>query len=303
MAWVAAAIVGSAVVGGVISSKASKDASNAQVQGADSAAQAQVIASQNAAKAQTDAAKLSSDTALQMSKESNSLIQRQYDQSRADLEPWRTAGADALGELSTGLRPDGTFNRDFTLSDFVKDPGYQFRMDEGSRALEGSAAARGTMLSGGTLKALSRYGQDYASGEYSSAYNRWNADNDRRFNRLSGVAGTGQTTAQQVASLGANSASGQATNNTAAGGTMASSYGRAGDATASGYLNSGAATAAGYINSGNARASGIVGSANAFNGAMGNAVNGYQSYQMLNNLKAPAPAYQYPTTDVQSFYS
>lgn len=297
MAWVATAIIGSAVVGGVVSSKASKNAAKAQTQGADAAAEAQVIASENAAKAQTDAAKLSSDTALTTSREANAMLQQQYEQGRADLQPWRAAGTEALSQQSAGLQPGGDFNRDFTLTDFVKDPGYQFRLDEGRKALEGSAAARGTMLSGGTLKALTQYGQDYASGEFSTAYNRWNADRDRRFNRLAGVAGTGQTTAQQVAGMGADSAGRQSANTTSAGNTSASSYTAAGNATASGYLNAGNAQASGYINSGNAQASGIVGSANAWNGAMGNAINGYQSYQMLNKLQPQqaAPAYD-PTT-------
>lgn len=93
---------------------------------------------------------------------------------------------------------DPEFTRNFTNEDFVKDPGYEFRMAEGQKALERSAAARGGLQSGGTLKALGRYGQDYASNEYSNAYNRFNADRDRRFNRLSSLAGGGQTASQNV---------------------------------------------------------------------------------------------------------
>lgn len=298
MAWIAAAIIGSAVVGGAIQSKASKSAANTQAAAADSAAQAQIIASENAAKAQTDAAKLASDTSLQTAQESNALVQRQYDQNRADLMPWRTAGMDALSQQSAGIQPGGEFNQDFTLADFNADPGYQFRMEEGRKALEGSAAARGQLLGGGTLKALTRYGQDFASNEFGTAYNRWNADRDRRFNRLSGIAGTGQTTAQQVAGMGADSAASQSANNNAAGASRASSYIDSGRATASGYIQSGNAAADGYIQSGNARAAGTVGSANAWNTGIGNAVNSYQSYQMLNKLQPQAPAQTYydPTT-------
>ena len=49
------------------------------------------------------------------------------------------------------------------------DPGYQFRLAEGLRALEGSAAPRGTLRSGATLQALMDYGQDAASQEYEKA--------------------------------------------------------------------------------------------------------------------------------------
>ncbi len=113
---------------------------------------------------------------------------RQYDQSRSDREPWRQAGQGALSQLGN---PD--FNRDFTANDFQEDPGYQFRMQEGQRALERSASARGRLNSGGTMRAIERYGQDNASGEYQNAYNRFNQDRDRRFSRLSAVAGLGQT--------------------------------------------------------------------------------------------------------------
>jgi hypothetical protein len=132
---------------------------------------------------------------------------RQYDQNREDLAPYRTAGSTAIGQLSTGTADGGDFNRDFTLNDFQKDPGYQFRMDEGERALEGSAAARGGLLSGRAGKELARYGQDYASGEYSNAYNRFNADRNTRFNRLAAVAGIGQTATNTGITAGQNSTS------------------------------------------------------------------------------------------------
>ena len=54
----------------------------------------------------------------------------------------------------------------------ANDPGYQFRMDEARKALEGSAAARGDLLSGGNLKALQSRSQDLASQEYGKAWNR-----------------------------------------------------------------------------------------------------------------------------------
>lgn len=52
------------------------------------------------------------------------------------------------------------------------DPGYQFRLDQGTQALQQSAAARGTLNTGGTLQDLVNYGQNYASSEYGNAYNR-----------------------------------------------------------------------------------------------------------------------------------
>lgn len=60
------------------------------------------------------------------------------------------------------------------------DPGYAFRLKQGSDLLQGSAAARGGLLSGPTLKALNDYGQASASQEFNNAYNRFTGD--RAFN-------------------------------------------------------------------------------------------------------------------------
>lgn len=52
------------------------------------------------------------------------------------------------------------------------DPGYGFRLGQGEQALQGSAAARGVLNTGGTLKDILNYGQNAASQEYSDAFNR-----------------------------------------------------------------------------------------------------------------------------------
>ncbi len=122
-----------------------------------------------------------------------------FDTQRKDLEPWRQSGLRAIGQME-----DQSFQRDFGMSDFQKDPGYQFRLQEGEKALNNAASARGMGNSGATLKALARYGQDFATNEYSNAYNRFNTDRGNRFSRLSTLAGMGQ---------GANAQGGQAAQN------------------------------------------------------------------------------------------
>lgn len=194
---------------------------------------ASIISGNKAAKAQTQAT--AANTALQLAQ--NAEAKRQYDLGRADLAPYRDAGYTALGQLGTGTQTGGDFNRSFGLADFVKDPGYAFRQQEGQRGVEASAAARGGILSGGALKALSRYNQDYASGEYGAAYGRFNNDMTSRYNRLAGLAQTGQTaTNSGIASgnaltgqlqTGVNNISG---NNNAAANARASSYVNTGNA-------------------------------------------------------------------------
>lgn len=226
---VAAAVVGSAVVGGVMANKASKT--------------------------QASATSKASDTQLQAQREANKMQWDMYEQNRKDQAPWRKAGEVALGQLGTGLKTGGEFNRNFRISDFQADPGYAFRQSEGQKAIDNSAAARGSSLSGATLKALTRYGQDAASAEYQNSYNRWNNDVSNRFNRISGVAGTGQQAVNQIGAYGQQTA-----------GNIAQ-----------GNMNTANNVASNTIQAGNARASGYVGTANAINSGL----NNYMTLSML----------------------
>lgn len=148
---------------------------------------------------QAGAASDAADAQSQAAREANALQWKMYQQNRDDNEPWRNAGKDALGRMQAD-----EFQKDFTMQDFQQDPGYAFRMSEGQKAIERSAAARGGLGSGATMKALARYGQDFASNEYQNAYNRFNADRDRRYNRLSSVAGAGQNAVNSTANAGMN---------------------------------------------------------------------------------------------------
>ena len=184
MGWGDWAQIGASLLGSAVQSNAAKNATNAQ----------------------TDAANNASNTQLAMFNKTNEL-----------QEPWRQAGMGSLNQLTAGTAAGGDLNRDFTMADFNADPGYAFRMREGQRALESSAAARGGLLSGGTGKALVNYGQQAGSQEYGNAYNRFNADRDRRFNRLSSIAGLGQTATRDVSQAGMNTGNNIANNQMAIG--------------------------------------------------------------------------------------
>lgn len=156
----------------------------------------------------------------------------------------------------------GSLARPFSLADYQADPGYAFRLAEGNKAIDRAAAARGNFFSGATGKALTNYGQDYASNEYAKAYDRYNQNQTNLYNRLAGLSGTGQTATQQTAQYGQNFAN-QAGQNMLA----------AGNAAAQGYQNAAAA-----------RASGYTGLYNAANAGMGN----YLNYNMFNQyLNSP----------------
>jgi len=269
MSGIATAIVGSAVIGGAVASRGASKAADAQTQAAQTASDTELaMFNQNredyAPWREAGVGALGQLASGLGIRGKETFDEQAYLAARPDAAAWleqkRQEGdpqtaydhyvADGsrqpgvFGESSPGF---GEFNRDFSLADFQADPGYQFRQSEGQRMLEGSAAGRGGLLSGATLKALSKYGQDLASQEYGSAYNRYNADLDRRFNRLSGIAGTGQTATRDVAQLGSQTAQSIGQN---------------------------------QIGAGNARASGYVGQAN----AIGGAVNSAGQYMQLRDL-------------------
>jgi len=87
----------------------------------------------------------------------------------------------------------GFLNQRFGADQFVKDPGYDFRLQQGTNTLQNSLAARGGLFSGAAGKALTQYGQDYGSNEYQNAYSRFTGDQTNMYNRAANMAGMGQT--------------------------------------------------------------------------------------------------------------
>ncbi|CDO34552.1 hypothetical protein [Novosphingobium sp. KN65.2] len=126
------------------------------------------------------------------------------DGSRRDLSPYTVGGGSAQGTS----QPYGGFETS---------PGYQFRLDEGIKAIQRSAAARGSLASGATMKSLNNYAQGQASGEYNNYVNS-----------LMNLAGIGSGATSGTASAGAQAASG-----------IANAYTNAGNAQAAGAINTG----------------------------------------------------------------
>jgi hypothetical protein len=181
--------------------------------------------SRSAANAQVAAARESGDT------------QREIFERQAELsQPYREAGQQALNKLV----PMATEYTPFGMQQFQADPGYGFRLSEGQKALERSAAARGNLMSGATGKALTRYGQEMGSQEYMNAFNRYQAERNARLNPLQSLAGVGQTSTQQLAGQAGQLGAG-----------LSESIGAAGQARASGYMGTANAIGGGlnqYLN-------------------------------------------------------
>jgi hypothetical protein len=133
------------------------------------------------------------------------LQEKRYQQTRQDLNPWVQSGNKANDRL---VNMSGLGDKPFSYS--PSDPSYAWRLQQGTGAVNSSAAARGGYFSGATGQALQQEGQQLASTEYG---NDW----DRMY-RMSGM---GESAAAQVGQFGASAANNQGQDLMAAGNAQA----------------------------------------------------------------------------------
>jgi len=261
----------------------------------------------------------------------NAEIDRLYGQQQAQQQQWQANQAQAgqvgtipgedpyYGMYANGYQaaPDlmvGNYQDpgDFTMEKFQQDPGYAFRMSEGLKALDRTAAARGGLISGGAMKAASRYGQDMASQEYQNAFNRYNQNRtynsglfntnrayqtgqynqNRNFN--TDLYQTNRTNA--LAPLGSLMSSGQ----NAANQMGAAGQNYAGNAGTT-YQQAGNAAAAGINAAGQAGAAGQMGQANSLGNAINTAASSYNQANLLRSLQGSTPAVA-PTAILDTYW-
>jgi hypothetical protein len=181
---IATAIIGSAVLG-----------AGASVYSGNKAASAQKKAAQQAADVQ----------------------RQQYEQTRADLAPYRDTGATALGRYGDLLGMGGPDAYQAALKGYTQSPFLARMVQDTVGSVEASRAARGGLFSGATAQEIGdRTGQLYLG------------DFNNYLSRLGGMVDTGAGAATQTGQFGANAASGQA-----------NAYQAAGNARAQGYINMG----------------------------------------------------------------
>lgn len=235
------ASVAGPLIGGVLGAKASKSAANTQAAATDRATESQ---------------------------------REMFDKQVELQEPFRQGGLSAnnrllqLLGLSEGGDGNGSLMQDFSMADFEADPGYAFRMSEGTKAIEGGAAARGGLLSGAAQKALQKYGQESASQEYGNAFNRFTTQKVNKSNLLAGVVNTGQGATNQVSNAAGQFGQQQASN---------------------------------IIGAGNAQAAGQIGSANALVGGINGGINSYQNNQLMNMIRNPGASTMRPASS-EAYY-
>ena len=230
-------------------------------------------AAQKAAAQQAAAGKQAASLAGEAGQQAQGYQTGQIAAENANATPFVSAGQNATTTLNNALAPGGILTQGYgsfsapTALDAQNNPGYQFQLQQGTSALQNSAAARGGLLSSGTAKALENYTQGLASTDYQQVYNNalqtygtnfntFNTNNNNLYSRLLGVS-----------SLGANSAANL--NSVTAGSTNALTNGLFQSAGMQGndLMNAATASAGGIVGGTNALTSGISGALNGFGGA------------------------------------
>lgn len=242
-------VAGSTIIGGKMSSDASKSAANTQADAANHAADLQ---------------------------------NQQWQQTQANMKPYLDLGTSSISPLLQAMGYNATQNGDGrwsyngidssnplmqrfaapTAAEAAASPGYQFTLQQGLKATQNSAAARGLGTSGAALKGASTYATGLADSTYNDVYNRalqtfntnYKSASDN-VNRLTGLVGSGQNAAGGLGALGAQTS-----------------------ANIGNTITSGA----------NAQAAGTIGSANALSGALGSLGNNAMLYSLTQNNAARA---------------
>ncbi len=209
-------------------------------------------ASQTQANAATQAAQTQANAATQAS--NNTLAQ--YQQTRADLQPYTNTGYDANKLMDQSVN-NGSLTAPVSLteSQLEQTPGYQFNLTQGLKATQNSAAARGLGISGAAMKGAAGYATGLADSTYQNQFNDYQTQQTNAYNRLMGATQLGQNSAATAGAQGLN-----ATQN------------------ANNYLTGGAAaSAAGTMGAANAYANGI-------GGGLGSLNNAFLMYGMSNGM-------------------
>lgn len=195
-AWVATAVVGSALIG-----------AGSQIYTANKAAEVQKNAANQAATIQ----------------------QQQYQQTRGDLAPYRAIGEDAsarltkkLTELTEPISIDPNVLQD---SDY-----YKFALTQGQKAVQNAAAARGLGKAGAALKGAASFAKGLATDTYKTAFDMENINRTNAYNRLKALIDTGAGAAGAGGALGEKAAYNTGTALVGAGNAEAAAQNKIGNA-------------------------------------------------------------------------
>lgn len=251
MPLIAAGIGAAGSIGsGLIGSKSSKNAANKQSQAAQAAMSGVLGATKDAQNYLGGA---------------QGTLNNLWAGEQSNLTPYLTAGTQGVNSLASAFAPGGQLAQQFsapTAAQAAATPGEQFMLEQGTQAVDRSAAAAGGLGSGGTLKALTQYGQGLASTAYQQAYNNalntFQTNHNNTLGGLLALTGVGQNATGQY-----NQSSQNYGGNTLVDATQSGLFGIQGATTAGNYA----------VGAGNAQANAAYNSGTSWNNTLGGLVN------------------------------
>lgn len=147
------------------------------------------------------AANRASETQSANAQRVSDMQQKQYQQTREDLSPYRAIGEDASGRMTTRLSelttPISVKPQDFLDSDY-----YKFLENQGTRGVQNSAAFRGLGKSGAALKGTAAFLKGLNSQEWMNNFQMQNTNQTNAFSRLKSLIDTGAGAATGTGALG-----------------------------------------------------------------------------------------------------
>ncbi len=209
--WMAAATIGSAVIGGVVQSNAASKAADAQTEAADKGVEEQ--------RRQFD--------------EATKLLAPYVDAGEAalaDLSPYAQAGAPALEQQMALAGVSGPEAQREAIAAIEAGPQFEALTRQGEEAILQSASATGGLRGGNTQAALAQFRPQVLSSLI-----------DQQYSRLGGLTALGQTTSQGIFSAGQAAAARQAGAGQTTAANIGNLYGQQGAAAAGSALASGQA--------------------------------------------------------------
>lgn len=217
MSFVAAAMVGAAVIGG----GSSLMAANKQAKG-------------QAAAANTQQAMFNT-----INQQEQPFIQAGYGATQTLSQLMGTSGTPGATVPGTGGLTDGYLTSTFnpTQAQLNQYPGYQFALQTGGQAVRNADTPGVGALSGAALKDLMNFNVGTANQYYGQYFNQYQQQQNNVYQRLSSLAGLGQNAASQVGNNGAQLGTGIAQAQAGAAASQAAGIVGAGNAASTGATN------------------------------------------------------------------
>ncbi|MGB1215745.1 MAG: hypothetical protein ACPG4X_20410 [Pikeienuella sp.] len=249
------------VIGGVVQSRAADKATSAQVGAAQDGMDFQRENSELARDAILGSSRGAADALRGGRDRQINVLNRGYDRQKDALRPDLQAGrrAQNVQNYLNGIGPKPGFYDGMRETD-----AYQFRLNEGLDAVTESAAARGGLFSGATLRGL----QDRGAGLADQFENNY-------YSRIAGQAAQGAQARNVLASYaGQNAANVSNVVGSTAGG-IANIRNNRGTSIANAYMGLGSNLANGAAAIGNAQSAGAIARGNAWSDMTNNALSGW----------------------------